>query len=135
MDQNKRFNRKILRLRPGGLAIYGKFLKKQMSSKKARVFVAEADGKVIGHLMVSVKKLPPVYTIDKEAYVDELFVKPAFRGKGVGAALLREAQKWAKNRGLRELSLTANVKNARAQEVYHEFGFRDLTVKLVKFLG
>ncbi|MCX6767937.1 MAG: GNAT family N-acetyltransferase [Candidatus Micrarchaeota archaeon] len=135
MGQNRRFNPRLLALKPDSLAVYKKFLEKQFSSKKARVFVAEADGKVIGHVMVSVKKLPPVYAIDTEAYVDELFVKERFRGKGVGTALLREAEKWAKQMGLREFSLATNVKNTRAQKVYRDFGFGGLNLKLVKFLG
>jgi len=132
---NVRYERVLCRLVPDNVQIYRKYLRKQIAARKARVFVADADGKIIGHVMVEVKKIPPCYEIGNEAYVGELFVKGKFRGKKIGTRLLGAAEEWAKKRGVRQFSLTVHVKNGRAKRVYKSFGLREFNFKLVKIIG
>ncbi len=160
MDQNKAFNPEAFRRKPNHLEIYKRFLLKQIKGRISAVYVAEeigtatsnsrgsvfhvaegigaatgnagGSGKIIGHIMLEIKKIPPIYEIDREAYVDELFVKDGFRGKGIGTSLLKEAEAWARRKGLRQLGLLANVKNDRARKVYAKFGLGELMLKMAK---
>ncbi|MFH1285912.1 MAG: GNAT family N-acetyltransferase [Candidatus Micrarchaeota archaeon] len=113
------------------LARYKTFLKKRLKAKNAAVFVAEANGQIIGHIMVSRNKLPPVYSA-REAYVDELFVKPNYRGKGVATALLQQAQKWAKEKKYNVIAISVNIKNTRAKKLYENFRFKPFNLALKK---
>jgi len=123
---------KALRLKPNAAGIYRKYLAMQIGARKASVFVAEKDGKIMGHAMVEMKPLPPVYVTDREAYVVELFVKKAWRSRGIGKLLLSKAESWGKRMGLRQLGLTSNVKNSRARRVYSSFGMKEIVVKMIK---
>ena len=130
MRANLRYDPVAFATKRNAAATYRKFLLKKMKSRNARVFVAEFGGKTVGYLIAGVEKLPPVYVIDREAYVLEIFVKRAFRGNGIGTKLLAAACAWGRKRGLRQLGLTVNIKNARARKVYANFGLKDLTLKM-----
>ena len=131
---NLAYNQTIFKLKPNYMALGRKFMKKNLRARNIAVYVAEARGHVVGYIMVSVKKNPNIYAIDKEAYIGDLFVKSNFRRKGVGTLLLKETEKWAKHKKLLQLSLNTNVKNYLAQKAYSKFGFDELNVKMVKLV-
>ncbi len=148
MAQNYKFNPEANKHRREYVQVYERFLLKQIRGRISTVLVAEAasaaegnpqekamgDGEIIGHIMLEIKKIPPVYEIEREGYVDELFVKEGFRGKKIGTMLLKEGESWARKKGMRQFGLMANVKNTRARQVYLKFGLADLTTKMIKLL-
>lgn len=56
-------------------------------------------------------------------YVSSLFVDPAFRGQGCGAALLRHAEQRARARGCRALILDSGLPRVAAHQFYEHIGF------------
>jgi GNAT superfamily N-acetyltransferase len=60
--------------------------------------------------------------------IHDLAVVAAYRGKGVGSALLAAVEKEAAARGCCKLTLEVQDANRRARSVYERFGFRDFTV-------
>ena len=134
METHYSYSLDIYRVKRNYVAIYKRFLKKQIASEKSAVFVAEAKGGIVGHAMVEKKKLPKVYLTDKEAYVGELFVRKPFRGNRIGTALLEQAEKWAKENKLSQFSLTSDVRNRRALRTYRKFGLIAHQFKLTKKL-
>jgi ribosomal protein S18 acetylase RimI-like enzyme len=61
----------------------------------------------------------------RDAFVDELFIKDEFRGRGVGKAALGRAEEVCRARGIRALHLEVERANERAQTLYRKSGFRD----------
>ena len=61
----------------------------------------------------------------RDAFIDELFVKDEFRGRGLASAALRHAEGVCRGRGVRALHLEVERENARAQSVYRRAGFKD----------
>jgi len=61
----------------------------------------------------------------RDAFVDELFVKDEFRGRGLGAAAIRFAEGLCRARGVRALHLEVERQNTAAQSVYRRAGFVD----------
>ncbi len=57
--------------------------------------------------------------------VHDLAVLPAFRGRGVGRALLSAVEDRARAHGCAKLTLEVREDNARARGLYEERGFRD----------
>lgn len=56
-------------------------------------------------------------------YVSSLFVDPAFRGHGYGAALLRHAEQRARARDCRALILDSGLPRVAAHQFYEHIGF------------
>ncbi len=61
----------------------------------------------------------------RDAFIDELFVKDEFRGRGLGAAAILFAEGVCRERGVRALHLEVERGNDAAQRVYRRAGFAD----------
>jgi RimJ/RimL family protein N-acetyltransferase len=83
------------------------------------VLVAEADGEVVGNVLVSVDRGRATEHIG----VLSICIASAWRDVGIGSALVEAAQDWAREKGLRKLSLGVFPDNDRAIAVYEKRGF------------
>jgi ribosomal protein S18 acetylase RimI-like enzyme len=61
----------------------------------------------------------------RDAFVDELFVKDEFRGRGAGKVALGFAADVCRARGVRALHLEVERANEAAQDIYRKAGFVD----------
>jgi len=85
------------------------------------VLVAAADdGTIAGFAHV----LSEYCVVDEpKGYLAELVVEESFRGEGIGAALLRSAEDWAREHGFCAMRLNSNVIRARAHRFYLREGY------------
>ncbi len=95
--------------------------------ERSRVLVAErgttAVGMVTAQLVVSTAEGAP------SAWVEDVVVDAAERGRGVGGWLLAAVERWARERGATRLQLLADRENAPAVRFYERHGWR--STKLV----
>jgi ribosomal protein S18 acetylase RimI-like enzyme len=82
------------------------------------VLVAEQDGAAVGMCGVGRDT-----THEKAAFLWGMFVAAATRGSGVGAALLREAEGWAMDRGYAEMHACVAAPNRSAVDFYRRQGY------------
>lgn len=87
---------------------------------KGEIVVFEAGGSIVGYAIVA-------YRWSNEcggdiAHVDELYVKPAWRGKGIASAFLEHAA-GMRSGGVRGVQLEAHPENVRALALYRARGF------------
>jgi RimJ/RimL family protein N-acetyltransferase len=82
-------------------------------------FVAIAEDAVVGWCDV-VRK--PRDTLAHSGTLG-MGVRAAFRGRGIGKALMERTLAGARNRGFTRVELTVRVDNARAKRLYERFGF------------
>lgn len=95
------------------------------------VLMAETpEGKAVGCVQVQVAM--EFFSGAPEAYVAALMVGRAAEGHGVGRALMAAAEAWARERGLRRLSLEVFAGNARARAFYRKLGFQEDSLRLVR---
>jgi RimJ/RimL family protein N-acetyltransferase len=82
--------------------------------------VGLADGELVGWSDV----LPRDRPIHAHVGVLGVGLLPPFRGKGLGAALMRAALQEASSRGFVRIELTVRAGNARAVALYEKFDFK-----------
>jgi ribosomal protein S18 acetylase RimI-like enzyme len=58
-------------------------------------------------------------------FIDDLFVDPAARGRGVAAALLDRVRSASAERGVRVLHVEVGPENLRARQLYHRAGYAE----------
>lgn len=61
----------------------------------------------------------------RDAFVDELFIRPEFRGKGIGNQAIDFVISEAKRLGIKVLHLEAEKHNEQALRLYRNKGFKD----------
>ena len=85
--------------------------------------VAVAGGKVVGSLHVMIFRHLG-HGLHPAAIVENVVVSASQRSRGIGELLIVEAVRIARRRGCYKLSLTTNVKRARAHRFYERLGWR-----------
>jgi GNAT superfamily N-acetyltransferase len=88
---------------------------------RARCWMAEQAGEIGGYLLAVL-----VFSLEHGgvmAEIDELFVTPAFRRRGIGAALLLQAENALQTSGVTRLQLQLGSENARARDFYRARGY------------
>ena len=98
-----------------------KFLTTRLENNQSVIFLAEENGKSVGFT-----QLYPMYSSVsmEEMYVlNDLFVAPSERGKGIGEKLLRQAQVYAHENNLKGLTLETASDNP-AQRLYERLGWK-----------
>ncbi len=79
--------------------------------------VAEYNGRIIGYVMAYLRP-------DLEGHIMSIAVDPAYRGNGIGSALLTEVIERLAARGAKWIGLEVRVSNQNAIKLYERFGFR-----------
>jgi diamine N-acetyltransferase len=88
-----------------------------------RVWVIRAGGEAIGYVALTFG-----YSLEfhgRDAFVDELYVRAAHRGQGVGARALEFVERACPALGVRALHLEVDPGNDPARALYEKAGFRD----------
>jgi len=88
---------------------------------RVRPCLARVDGEVVGYVI-----LADFWSNEfggPMTYVDEMYVRPAWRDRGVGSGILAWVLDDARARGLVRVSLEVNEGNQRAEALYRRLGF------------
>ena len=100
---------------------YIDLLKKQCPEDDGTILIAEEDGKALGYATILTNVVEDgtgdeiAYTY---AYVGDLVVAKAARGRGIGKLLLDECERHARAAGRDELRITVLATNEGAHELY-----------------
>jgi aminoglycoside 6'-N-acetyltransferase I len=99
------------------------------------VLVAEETGTLVGFAEVSIRhehvegtRAAPV------PYLEGWYVRRSHRGKGIGRALLKAAERWAVARGFEEMASDTEIENKPSVRLHAKAGFSEVgrTVHFVK---
>lgn len=88
-----------------------------------RVLVAVAGHEVRG--MVSLQTVISTAEGGPVAWLEDLVVTQAHRGRGLGGRLLAGAEAWAVRHGLRRLQLVAEIANRQALDFYRQHAWQE----------
>lgn len=92
----------------------------QLDSEREAVFVAETDGAVAGYIHAEIYQ-----TLYFETMVNilGLAVSGAFRRRGIGRQLMKAAENWAAEKGIRYIRLNSGGSRTDAHAFYRAIGF------------
>lgn len=110
-------------------------LRETVAKSAGAMRVAELDGAVVGHMVMWFDRFPPFVRADLRdyAYLGDLFVREAHRGRGIGAALIAEAEAIARARGVPRILLGVLTGNP-AEGAYRRLGYRPYALEMIKDL-
>ncbi len=93
------------------------------------LFVATDDGAIVGSLTLAFYAIPT----GLKAWIEDVVVDGAARGKGVGDALSRAAVAEAGRRGAKNVSLTSRSSREAANRLYQRLGFEPYDTNLYRY--
>lgn len=71
---------------------------------------------------------------DRHTYIFLLYVKPEHRRRGIGKALMRYLENWARAKGDRQIGLQVFQSNTLALDLYHKLGYQIQSHWMIKTL-
>jgi ribosomal protein S18 acetylase RimI-like enzyme len=122
--------------KPAGPARERDFFLTALADEQVGFFVAEVSGELVGHIHVVVRDTPPVPILKPRrlAHIDEIVVKAAYRGRGVGHLLMEQAEAWARTNGATAIELGVYEFNQEAQAFYRDLGYTTFHRRMGKAL-
>jgi ribosomal protein S18 acetylase RimI-like enzyme len=101
-----------------------------MLDREDTFVLAATDARdLLGFCLGWVARNPPIYRVSEVGFISEIAVARAAQRRGVGSALIAEARRWFKARGLQEFQLSTAVWNSPAQSFWSAVGGHPLLVR------
>jgi aminoglycoside 6'-N-acetyltransferase I len=92
------------------------------------LLACDEKGEAVGMIELSIRPYAEGCATDRVAFVEGWYVEPAERAKGIGAALMRAAEDWARSQGCVELGSDAEVENLESAAAHRALGFTETGV-------
>ena len=117
---------------PARAAAVRRRLERLAASNADETWLAERDGEIVGlvglHVSESLEHDGPV------GKISEIVVEERLRGKGIGATLMKAAEREARRRGCVLLFLTTAERRGEAHRFYRRLGFEETGRRFAKAL-
>ena len=95
----------------------------QLRARTETILLAELAGEVVGILRCVESIGSPLLDPARYAYVSSVYVRPEARRRGVLRALVREAERWSRARGLEQMRLHNVAGSVEAERAWKALGF------------
>lgn len=128
---------------PGGLVLYPptdenvarwrKWVASAVERGEVKVLVAEANGCIVGYVLFGERR-SPLLSPYRRGVIYDLYVRPGWRRRGLGARLLKEALSSLRAMDMDLATVSVAITNRVALELYRRLGFEDFVLTLVKRL-
>ena len=111
--------------RSSGTASGLKEVRAELENPNLYAYAAEEDGRFVG--WISLVYIPKIsrWRGHGHVYVDELYIEPEYRRRGIARALMAEADALAERLHAVGVRLYVNVENPAAQTLYGRCGYRE----------
>lgn len=103
-----------------------KGMRTSLSSEDHAVFVCMEDGTYAGYTDISLRRdYVPGVTAFPVGYVEGIYVRPAYRRRGVASRLILLGEGWAVGKGCRQMASDTWLWNTLSQEFHTRIGFHE----------
>jgi ribosomal protein S18 acetylase RimI-like enzyme len=110
---------------PPGAAELGAIVADPLST----LYLARVGGRIVGSLTLAMYQIPT----GLKAWIDDVVVDDAARGRGIGEALSAAALEEARRRGAKDVSLTSRPFREAANRLYQRLGFEPYETNVYRY--
>ncbi len=113
---------------PGSLSDHEEEARKYFENpaKVPIIFVAEADGKLVGFLELDYRKYAPGCRSSPVPFIEGWYVEPGLQRRGVGRALMEAAEARVRAAGHHEIASDAEIGNAGGIAAHLALGYAEV---------
>ena len=107
-----------------------KVFRAELKSHKHKHFLAQNEsGEYLGFINLALRSdYVQGSSSSPVGYVEGIYVKPKYRKQGVAKELIKQAEKWAKKQGCKELGSDTELSNIDSQKFHKNLGFKKADV-------
>jgi len=107
---------------------YYSYFSTQRAGQGVSLIAWNPEGRPVGHALIrwaGTRTEPMASALKNCPHLSALHVHPDFRSRGIGTQLLQTAEAMILERGYRQIGLSVDVTNMRAQALYTRLGYCD----------
>ena len=131
VDYHQALDEAMPRATLDGAAIYARNLGSRLEDSHTQVFVAEEDGRIVGYVLgVIVDLVPEMFEQEAGGFLADIFVEEAYRGRGIGRALVEAMRNWFRDNGLNHYEWHVSAMNADALAFWEALGGRNWQIRM-----
>jgi GNAT superfamily N-acetyltransferase len=121
---------------PAGEGFADAFFAEMLADSAIKIFIAEEDDQAVGYMVCKLIERPenPFNFSMRYLLVDQISVRPQFRRKRVGEALLAQADALARQLDVKRIQLDSWDFNLDAHTFFEQMGFRKVGFRFWKQL-
>lgn len=93
------------------------------NSSAGRIWLVLSDGALAGYIVLTLGYSLEYY--GRDAFVDDLFIRPAYRAGGLGGLALQTLEDTCRDLEVRAIHLEVGRDNHAARGLYRKWGFED----------
>lgn len=105
-------------------------IKAMIESDETEVIVALINNVIIGSAYAKIEEAKNYLQHSHYVYLGFMYVKPAFRGKGINKKIIDELVKWAQSKDIQEMRLDVYSDNESAIKAYQKAGFKSHLINM-----
>lgn len=112
------------------------FFNEMLADPIITIFISERDSEPLGYVLCKLIERPETpFTFEmRYLLVDQISVRPADQGKGIGAALLKQADVLAKELNVSRIHLDSWGFNTEAHGFFEKVGFEKFNYRFWRYL-
>lgn len=95
-------------------------------------FLLNENDQILGLVELSSRNIVDGCLSSPVAYLEGLYLKNAYRGRGFGKETIKIISRWCEEKGFSELATDADLNNLNAQDFYKTVGFKEME-RVVEF--
>ncbi|MEZ4223251.1 MAG: GNAT family N-acetyltransferase [Polyangiaceae bacterium] len=114
---------------------YAWWFERELARKEARLFVAEAEGRILGYAYGTLEERDWNLLLDSHGAVHDIFVVEDARKTGVGELLVNALVSELEAMGAARILLGTMVSNTPAQRLFARCGFRPTMLEMTRSRG
>lgn len=103
--------------------VYYYDLEYMFTAEHIHLVIAEINGVAVGSGYARIEDAKHYLKHPQHAYLGFMYVDPAYRGKGVNAAVIAALLQWSASKGIMESELEVYYENHAAIRAYEKVGF------------
>jgi len=128
------YRQKLRRSEKHGLPAYMRGLRKAYDEGKDGMFIWEVESEIVGWSWLKVHE-NEFFKEGVYGEINEIYVVPKLRKKGVGKTMMVQALNWFKEKGVNTVRVETAASNKTAILFYSKFGFEPYYISLQKELS
>lgn len=115
-------------------SVWVKLVREGLTSGKNFLLVAKNKNKLVGFAYASIFRDYPFVVSELVGAINDVYVSPEYRGKGIGKKLLAECLSKLKAKGVNSVRVTVLTESKAANKLYEKSGFKVSKYGMIKTL-
>ncbi|MFZ1784886.1 MAG: aminoglycoside 6'-N-acetyltransferase [Ferruginibacter sp.] len=90
--------------------------------------LAKLDERYVGFIHMTIRNdYVEGSNTDKTAYLEAIYIKPAYRYKNIATLLVNKSELWAKSKGFSQVASDTEFENLCSQQFHKKLGFKEVS--------